>query len=413
MKTAFGHLGYCTNIHGGEAWADHFHNIRAHVPAVKKRLSPGAPFGIGLRIANSASEDLLQGNELRAFQEWLQQEDCYVFTLNGFPYGGFHGTVVKDAVHAPDWTTRERVAYTKRLADILAVLLPEGLDGGISTSPLSYKPWHPTAVARKEAMVIATAHLLEVILHLVGIKASTGRSIHIDLEPEPGGLIETGAEFIHWYETVLLPEGTTTLAREVGFSAEAADAAIREHLQLCFDICHYAVGFEDVEAAIAELEAKRIRVGKIQVSAALRAPLPDEPAARMNVIDAFRAFDEPTYLHQVVALTKEGARIYYDDLPAALADAGRTDTREWRAHFHVPLFVDDYGLLRSTRPEIKTVLALQQQRPFTAHLEVETYTWDVSPEAMKLPLTESIARELEWVNGLMKAPHLSTSNTNV
>ena len=44
----------------------------------------------------------------------------YVFTINGFPYGAFHGTPVKAEVYRPDWRDPERLRYTNQLADLLA-----------------------------------------------------------------------------------------------------------------------------------------------------------------------------------------------------------------------------------------------------------------------------------------------------
>ena len=141
MKTAVGHLTYCTNIHPGENWGDHFAQLKKFIPAIKQQVSPDQPFGIGLRLANTASLELSKEEQLTAFQQWLKEEDCYVFTMNGFPYGGFHNVVVKDQVHAPDWTSADRVAYTIRLFRLLAALLPAGMEGGISTNPLTYKYW--------------------------------------------------------------------------------------------------------------------------------------------------------------------------------------------------------------------------------------------------------------------------------
>ena len=55
------------------------------------------------------------------------------------------------------------------------------------------------------------------------------------------------------------------------------------------------------------------------------------------------------------------------------------------------------GFLQSTQKDIVTVLELQKKLRFTTHLEVETYTWDVISDALKLPMQQSIIRELEWV----------------
>ena len=114
MKTNQGHLSYCSNIHPGEIWAQHFAELQKNVPLVKAQVSPELAMGLGLRIANQASVDLQNPKEFDALKSWLTKENLYVFTLNGFPFGGFHDTVVKDQVHAPDRTTPARYEYTLR-----------------------------------------------------------------------------------------------------------------------------------------------------------------------------------------------------------------------------------------------------------------------------------------------------------
>lgn len=400
MQTAHGHLTYCSNIHAGESWDDHFKQLKEHIPAVKKQVSPDKPFGIGLRLSNMASIELLEGKNIGLFQQWLHDNDCYVFTMNGFPYGGFHHTAVKDKVHAPDWTTAEREAYTIRLAQILSVLLPDGMDGGISTSPLSYRFWHTTeqmpAVFEK-----STLHLLAVLDQLIQIKQSTGKSIHVDIEPEPDGLLGEGKEFTDWYIQYLLPLGIPYIAKLFGCSDDIAAFHIKEHIQLCYDICHFAICYEDHAEMIKQIQKLGIKTGKIQISAALKAELPAEPEKRAPVIESFERFNEPTYLHQVVAMQKNGALKRYADMPDALADADNTEVTEWRAHFHVPLFVEGYGVLQCTQKDIAQVLSIHRQQPFTAHLEIETYTWEVLPDDKRLPLTQSIVREMQWVMGLL------------
>src|SRR5690606_21373881 len=169
------HLTYCTNIHPGESWKDTFDNLQYHIPKIKKELSPDQPLGIGLRLSNEASLDLIKTDKLREFKAWLTDNQAYTFTFNGFPYGGFHRQVVKDKVHHPDWTTEERRDYTCRLFDILEELLPEGMDGGISTSPLSYKFWHDSDEKLDEARKVSTTHMVEVAAKLYQIKQQKGR----------------------------------------------------------------------------------------------------------------------------------------------------------------------------------------------------------------------------------------------
>jgi len=397
MQTPYGHLTYCTNIHPGESWDAHFKQLQLHIPLVKAALSPDQPFGIGLRLSNKASLELSKEAALQEFKTWLQQEGCYVFTMNGFPYGGFHNVTVKDQVHVPDWTTGDRVTYTIRLFRLLAALLPEGMEGGVSTCPLSYKLWNRCAEEKASVTESATLNLLLVVEQLARIRRSGGPLLHIDIEPEPDGLLENSQEYIDWYFQQLMPAGIPFLSDKLGVTEEEAALMLKDHVQLCYDVCHFALAYEQPEAVLNIMRQHGLKIGKLQISAALKALLPAAGSQeRANVIDAFRAFNEPTYLHQVIARTGNGYT-HYPDLPEALADAENPQVQEWRSHFHVPLFIDHYGLLAATQEDIQQVLALQQTQLFTTHLEVETYTWEVLPPDLKLPMDQSIARELAWV----------------
>jgi hypothetical protein len=393
MELAAGHLTYCTNIHPGESWADHFAALKQNFPEVKATLSPNKPMGIGLRLSNQASIEILLGDNLQQFKQWLQATDAYVFTMNGFPYGGFHHTVVKDQVHAPDWTTNERLAYTLRLFRILSALLPEGMEGGISTSPLSYKHWFDTGMEMEEAKLAATQNIILIAEELHLLQQQTGFTMHLDIEPEPDGVLETGREFIDWYEGELLPHGIKHLTAKLGIAAAKAEEIIKRHITLCYDVCHFAIGYEPHQVIVDELAAKGIITGKIQISAALKASFTADN--KQQVMDEFSKFDEPTYLHQVIARRAGGQLVRYPDLVDALLL--KDDAEEWRAHFHVPIFLAEYGLLQSTRSDIETVLDIQLKKPFTKHLEAETYTWTVLPDDLKAPIAQSITRELEWV----------------
>ena len=397
-----GHLTYCTNIHTGENWQDHFTEIKKYFPSIKTEFSPDKPMGIGLRLSNIASVELNEADNLAVFQQWLAQNNAYVFTMNGFPYGGFHNVIVKDQVHAPDWTTTDRVDYTIRLFDILNKLLPAEMEGGISTSPLSYKYWHNTDTSLQTAVETATESIIKVVIHLIEIYNATGQILHLDIEPEPDGILETGEEFIDWFMHHLLPAGEEIIAAKFTISVKKAQQLIKQHLCLCYDVCHFAIGYEPHEEVIKKLMDLGIQIGKIQISAALKATLNNNVSDRNIIKEKFENFNEPTYLHQVVARKMDGELLRYPDLPQALADIENSEVEEWRAHFHVPIFEEDLGFLQSTQKDIVTVLNLQKKLNFTQHLEVETYTWDVISPALKLPMQESIIRELEWVNSQLK-----------
>lgn len=397
MNTPFGHLTYCSNIHPGEKWEDHFKSLRENLPFIKSKLSPDQPFGLGLRIANEASLALSETANLTEFKNWLDSENIYVFVINGFPFGGFHNTIVKDQVHAPDWTTDDRKDYTIRLFRILSQLLPAGMEGGVSTPPLSYSPWWPSETEKLFATEKATGNMLLVLDELIDLKQTKGQTLHLDIEPEPDGILDNTVDFVNWYKSHLLPTGIAYLVSKYQIDESEARDIILTHIRLCYDICHAAVGFEEPEKILASLNEVGIKTGRIQVSSALKVDYSNDRASKLKAI---REFDEPVYLHQVVAQTSEKELLHYQDLPEAVADFGDNHT-ECRVHFHVPLFIENYGLLGSTRSDIVETLELHKKLPFTNYLEVETYTWGVLPDDFQKPIGESIVRELEWVKEVL------------
>jgi hypothetical protein len=391
------HLTYCTNIHPGESWEETFNNLKKYIPKIKAEVSPDAPFGIGLRLSDKASKSILDGDNLLDFKSWLAASDCYVFTFNGFPFGGFHHQSVKDQVHYPDWTTKARLNYILRLFDILSRLIPRGMDGGISTSPLSYRYWEAAENDKNEVLQRATLHMAKVAEKLYNIQQDKGRVLHLDIEPEPDGLIENTREVIDWYKEWLIPQGTKYLKEQLNISGAEAEACLKNHIRLCYDVCHFAIVYEKPREVFSLLEAEGIRIGKIQISAALKANLSESTEQRKSVRDALAPFVESTYLHQVVERSSKGKFAHYPDLPQALENLNSAGAVEWRTHFHVPVFLSNYGQLKSTQEDILEVFEYIKKKKITHHLEVETYTWEVLPDDIQLEIVDSIVRELQWV----------------
>lgn len=398
MKLNNYHLTYCTNIHPGENWSKVFNNLQKYIPALKTRLSEHNSFGIGLRLADIATRELLKENTLSYFQWWLEEHDLYVFTLNGFPYGNFHGQTVKDQVYAPDWSTKERLEYTLRLVHILAPLLPEGVEGSISTLPISYKPWFKQNQAYFSFVIMnATRHIARVVAEMVRVHSKTGKLVYLSLEPEPDGIIENSTEVIDYFQTYLLPLGRKYLANDLGVSHEKAEKLLLEHVRICYDTCHFALEYEKPASTIKQFLAAGIKIGKIQISAALKVNLPDDIEKHAELSKKLRNFAESTYLHQVIARDTNEQLYQYADLEEALPDFDDSLAQEWRIHFHVPIFLKEYQDLLSTQDDIIEVLELLKIQNFCNHLEIETYTWEVLPQDMKLDLLTSIQHEYEWI----------------
>lgn len=388
------HLSYCTNIHPGESWPEVRANLERYLVPVRDRVAPGQPFGVGLRLSAESARALAAQAALDELRSFLSAHDLYVFTINGFPYGPFHGRPVKEQVYLPDWLDPERLAYTDQLADVLAALLPEAVEGTISTVPGAFAP----RVRGDDDQVRMAQALLDHVVHLVRLRQSTGRRVALALEPEPCCFLETIAEAVTFFERHLFSAAAVAwVAGRAALSPDAAATAIREHLGVCLDACHMAVEFEEPAQVLDALRTAGIRVPKVQVTAGLRVMVREGDAA---TLDALGAFADDVYLHQVVERREDGSLRRHLDLPQALA-AARAErgqgTREWRVHFHVPVFRERYGAFEGTQGYVAELLRLVREGAVSEHFEVETYTWDVLPEEFRREgIVGGIVREVEW-----------------
>lgn len=356
-------ITYCTNIHPGESWDEVLLNLRTHLLEVKRAVSPDEPFPIGLRLSNSASLSLDE-NASGRFLDWCRQAGCYVATINGFPYGSFHSSIVKEKVYLPDWRSAERVEYSRRLARLLDVWLPEKITGSISTVPIGFKN-HVTS----EDVYHVRQNIIHVLEHIDSLKQRSGKEIILAFEPEPGCALETTEDVLRFFEKMKFPE------------------ELKDSIGICFDCCHHAVEFESPFKSLSLLSEAGIPLGKIQVSSALRFEHP-----RKEILDKF---SEPCYLHQAVIQKPDGTLVRYNDLSDALPDYREHAEGEWRIHFHVPVFIDKTDSYGTTRGFTEEVLSLLDKNIL---LEVETYTWQVLPPELRMEtVTQSIIREIQWV----------------
>lgn len=384
------HLTYCSNIHPGESWQQVSDNLSTHLPGIRQRLAPDSAFGIGLRLSASSVATLANAAELQAFKQFLADGNYYVFTINGFPYGPFHGTRVKEDVYLPDWLDPERLRYSNQLADVFAQFLPAGEIGSISTVPGAFK----SSVSGDADINRMTEQLVQHAAHLVRLERDTGACINTALEPEPCCYLETIDESIQFFNQHLFsPRSVRQMADLINTGRHEAEARLRKHLTLCLDVCHAAVEFENATDCVGKLNAAGIGIGKLQISAGLR--LTNVTPASAEIL---RPFDDDVYLHQVIE-NHNGTINRYPDLPVAFAHlADDNGDREWRVHFHVPIFLDDLGDFSSTQFFIREILALHREQPISQHLEVETYTWNVLPAVYRdQPIGDAIVNELSWV----------------
>lgn len=380
-------LCFCANVHAAEDLQQLQQVISG--PLSRVRSLRGLPrMGAGLWI-NQPNLQQLQDAELKAnFSRLLQQHAIELYTLNGFPMYNFHQPQVKHLVYQPDWSEPERESYTSQLAQLLADLMPDDISlGSISTLPLGFSTGWTTEKHQQ-----AISHLHQCLIALQQIHRSSGKQIRLCLEMEPGCALQSTGQLIDFFQQDL-----QTLEPSL----------IEQYLGICFDICHQAVMFEDIEDSLNSILQAGIQIGKIQVSSALELAEPFNPSA----LDTLAQFIEPKYLHQSCCLTENGERLQAEDLPQAYNSFPRQST--WRVHFHVPVQATTLlsPLLSTTQQAILQTLQFLQQHPqVNPHLEIETYSWHVLPESLRpeseSALSASLAEELSWLEQNMQRYNL-------
>ena len=372
MQDEENRVGYCTNVHSGGSLEETMHNLDRHATEVARRLGEDR-LGIGLWLPEGPAREVMAGGGARDLRDRLESMGLYVFTLNGFPQGDFHAKVVKHAVYQPGWDSVERLEYTMQLAVILSELLPEDLsEGSISTLPLGWRAGfegHETAIARLEALAEGLAR----------IEDRTGRLIHVDLEPEPGCVLDRAVDVVDLFGR--LPERA------------------RRHLRVCHDVCHSAVMFEEQKTAIETYRSEGISVGKIQVSSCPEIDFEAiEEDEREFALSHLASFAEPRYLHQTTIMSGDGNRSFHEDLGQVVER--RPARGRWRVHFHVPVFARSLGPVGTTQRDIAACIsAFEGNLPM---LEVETYAWGVLPEGLfSDDLAGGIAEEIRYTRSLL------------
>jgi hypothetical protein len=378
--------GYCTNVHAGRSIEETRANLERHALEVKRRYSPKRPMGIGLWLSAAAAQELVETKQVAEFGHWLAERGLVPYTLNGFPYGDFHQEVVKHRVYEPTWWQEERLQYSVQLASIVDAILPHGLEASVSTLPIAWGTPCPDRAQLEQA----AANLRQAAFQLHQREDQTGRLIYLCLEPEPGCVFSFADDAVHFFEWQLFGHDD--------------EEFVRRHIRICHDVCHAAVMFEDQEAVLRKYAGAGIEVGKVQVSAALRMDLdlfePPAAEAKSQAIRQLSAFAEDRYLHQTV-VHRGSEDFFYEDLQPALSSESGDPRGEWRVHFHVPIYLREFGRLHSTQEQIAECLAAARRHTNCQHFEVETYAWGVLPAELRQPeLAAGIAEELKWFEAL-------------
>lgn len=400
-------VGYCGNVHPAGSLDDLLKNIRQDVADVRRRFCPHENLPFGFWASRSTLDQLLQPGQVDRLGEAFDSVGVIPFTINGFPYGDFHEPVVKHAVYRPTWADDARREYAVDLANLHDRLLRPGARSTISTLPLGWpsKSVYPTGGSARRGLLQKSdrefldqcaAQLMASARELHSLSQRAGRPFMLCLEPEPGCVLDSADDVTQFFDQWLFTGPDASIARE--------------HLGVCHDVCHSAVMFESQHDGITSYRNSGIEVGKVQISSAVEVRFDGLARGdRSKALAALRQFAEPKYLHQTCVAAGDEI-VFYEDLGLALdaLDGSEHPGGTWRVHFHVPVFrrqLDAHGLLGTTQREISACIdvfeAMSQPSRFLPHFEIETYAWNVLPDAgFEENLSAGIARELDWFRDL-------------
>ncbi len=337
-------IGYCMNVHPATDLSTVNANLDQYASAVRQNLlasdvlSQEEALGIGLWLSEAVVKELEDPAKLSSLKTKLQALQLHPFTFNGFPQHNFHQAVVKHQVYLPTWWEPARLEYTKRLASIMAELLPNDAVGSISTLPIGW----PTAQSDNSHLAVAANNLHLLAVHLDQLFQQTGKQIVLAIEPEPG---------------CILGDSAATRAFFLNYLFKGKNKELhRQYLTVCHDICHAAVMREDQKLQIQAYRECGIRIGKVQVSSAIHVDWDQlQPAERIDAFQQVTAFAEDRYLHQTTTRTGPvGSIRLVEDLCNLVAEVQKPEqlVGNWTIHFHVPIHVESFGKLQTTRNDI-------------------------------------------------------------
>lgn len=379
-------LSYCTNVHPGLNVSEVIQGLQQYTIPTQDKLNRKIAAGLWLP-ATAIDEIANTPAQFEQLRDALHQGNLTCYTLNTFPFGNFHSERVKDQVYLPDWSTPDRLNYTVRCAQLLEKLMPEGVEGSLSTVPLGFKGHEKDEDFLPECI----DQLLNLAATLDDLHDETGRVVRLAVEPEPLCILETTTETIEFFRKLF----------DAAITRGQLDV-VKRHIGVCYDVCHQSVEFENVKESIQKLAAEDIRINKVHITCALRLESPaNNPEARSQLA----SFVEQRYLHQTFIKTGDQIQTV-TDLSEKLClepdEDGILNADEWRIHFHVPVNQESQGLLGTTRNDLKLALEQVAELDYAPHLEVETYTWNVLPGGEQLTLIEGLTSELSATYDLIE-----------
>ncbi len=395
------HLTYCTNIHKEKNWKKIFKNLNTYPNLIRKKIKKNEKFSIGLCLSHLNTLELK--NILITFKQWLKNNHFYIQTINGFCYQTFHKKNIKHSIYYPNWNNIKRYNFTKLLIKTLNYLLTEKY-GTISTIPIFYKKTVKTKKVKYYSLQKSIINLMKIIVYLHNFKKKT--NLYICLEPEPDCLLENTNDIIFFYTQHLWKHGTEYLHKNFKIKKKNALLLIKYYIQICYDVCHFALLEESPHKTFITLNKKSIKIGKIQASLCININEPRSFYLKKKFLENIKEITKKTqFLHQTELknlITKKKTKIKdLEDILKKNEDITKknkydTKIQQYKIHYHVPLYKKTYQKFKITNlPLLQTIKNIHLTT--TKVVEIETYTWSCIKKSQKLNISKSLINEYKII----------------
>ncbi len=363
-------ITYCMNVHPGEDLDSVMKALETVTLPLRDALGDDGVFPLGLRLGSVAAKALRVPESMRVIAGFMRRNRLGAIGINGFPYGPFHGQTVKTKVYEPDWESPHRVSYTRDLFYALTRLPSADLGNdhrlSITTVPLAYDRGQGVT----ETMF---QNICAMALFLRKLEGFTGLRMCLALEPEPDCLLQDTRTTIDFFERL--------------WQRPEWNPAYRDLIGLCFDTCHFAVGYEDPLNALRSLVSANVPISRIQISAALEFT---QYATEADL----EPFLDSVYLHQTARREDDASLTCFPDLTRDLFP--ELIGRRGRIHYHVPLTWPGTGRLGTTRHALTSAF-WRYVRAGGWPIEIESYAYFVYPDYLRSrTLSESPLADLNW-----------------
>ena len=347
-RPELGHLTYCTNIHPGETWPE----VRAQLRACICRRSRPRSRRTS-RSASACASSAPAAHELRrrrrrstSFRRSsAEQRLCTSSRSTAFPTARFHGRAGEGAGLSARLERRRSGSPTPTGSPSCSPAAARDADRRQHQHGARHVPAARAPTGRRRAHRRATCSGTRRISYALRAddraddraRARARARVHAGDDRGDGRASSSSSSW--------RCRGRAGCAELTGLARAAAEARCRRHLGVCYDVCHAAVEFEEPREQPRPPAPRRASpCRKLQLSSALSVPEVDA-RRRPTAAPVRRAASTCT---RSCSERRRRLRRATSTCPRRwpTLDAGAR-RREWRVHFHVPVFLAE---LRRSRP---------------------------------------------------------------